>query len=265
MVVSQGRTKAIHFGVIVVEHPTQACPQFLERFSEFVDGLLPPDRRAWFQAHLDCCEGCLRHLAAYRNGVEALRSAPGVEIEPAEFWEQLQQRMWLERIESPHRRIAGRVAAYGALATAVVAFALIWVGTRIDLGFQRFAESARQPVVVMAGPSVGVPAAGDEDPASRALPSQGVRPPRPRPSTSTTRRAAETPDLDAAAQAMFEREVASIRERLEVDPWLGATSLEARPTFQPAGYREARYETVDILPAEPIPVSWSLRSSLTRP
>lgn len=51
------------------------CRDFLAEFSNFVDGTLDPDRRALLLAHLDCCEACLRHLTAYRQGIAAYRAA----------------------------------------------------------------------------------------------------------------------------------------------------------------------------------------------
>lgn len=51
------------------------CRDFLDEFSNFVDGTLDPGRRSLLLAHLDCCEACLRHLKAYREGIAAYRDA----------------------------------------------------------------------------------------------------------------------------------------------------------------------------------------------
>ena len=50
------------------------CRAFLNDFSAFVDGELPPRRRDEIQAHVDCCQACLDHLTAYRRGITVLRS-----------------------------------------------------------------------------------------------------------------------------------------------------------------------------------------------
>ena len=50
------------------------CRAFLNDFSAFVDGELPPRRRDEIQAHVDCCQACLDHLTAYRRGITVLLS-----------------------------------------------------------------------------------------------------------------------------------------------------------------------------------------------
>lgn len=69
------------------------CRAFLNDFSAFVDGELPPLRRDEIQAHVDCCQACLDHLTAYRRGITVLRS---IEAEvPGDFWTRLEERLWL--------------------------------------------------------------------------------------------------------------------------------------------------------------------------
>ena len=69
------------------------CRAFLNDFSAFVDGELPPRRRDEIQAHVDCCQACLDHLTAYRRGITVLRS---IEADvPGDFWTRLEERLWL--------------------------------------------------------------------------------------------------------------------------------------------------------------------------
>jgi len=70
-----------------------ACRAFLSDFSAFVDGELPARTRDEYQAHVDCCQSCLAHLAAYRRGVTVLRSLE--EAAPADFWTRLEQHLWV--------------------------------------------------------------------------------------------------------------------------------------------------------------------------
>jgi anti-sigma factor RsiW len=253
----------------MIEHPTRACPHFLERFSDFVDGSLPTERRSSLQAHLDCCEGCLRHLAAYRNGVEALNTAPVIEVDPSEFWEQVQRRIWLEGIEAPRRRFDRRMTAYAALAMSAIVL-VAWLGVRIDFGLQQIAESARRPVVVIAGPPIPTTTSVNDTPMATGSVSRErasdrhevAQPSRSRRSSTAIAQAAVTPDLDAAAQAMFEREVASLREQLDTDAWLGA-SLGLDPDV--GSVPGVRFQTVDVIPSEPNPVNAYIQYSFTRP
>jgi hypothetical protein len=71
---------------------SRPCRAFLDDFSAFVDGHLSPARRADLQAHVDCCQGCLDHLTAYRRGITVLRSIDA--DTPADFWERLERRLW---------------------------------------------------------------------------------------------------------------------------------------------------------------------------
>ncbi|MBA3584728.1 MAG: zf-HC2 domain-containing protein [Gemmatimonadetes bacterium] len=74
----------------------QACSEFLAVFSEFVEGTLGRKRESEIRAHLDCCEGCLRHLRAYRKGVgtlQAMEDDPFGGVGPDEFYARLEERL----------------------------------------------------------------------------------------------------------------------------------------------------------------------------
>ncbi|MBW3660387.1 MAG: zf-HC2 domain-containing protein [Gemmatimonadetes bacterium] len=105
-----------------------ACSDFLDVFSDFVDGTLPPDRKGEIHAHLDCCEGCLRHLAAYRRGVMALKASER-DVDPATFWAALERRLWTEGNLAGGRADDSRIGAgwrHPAVAVAVAAcFAVV--------------------------------------------------------------------------------------------------------------------------------------------
>jgi hypothetical protein len=111
---------------------SRPCRAFLDDFSAFVDGHLSPGRRAELQAHVDCCQGCLDHLTAYRRGITVLRS---IDAEaPADFWERLERRLWtgheltvVQGGEAGGAKRAGRWpgAAVTVAAAAVLALFLI--------------------------------------------------------------------------------------------------------------------------------------------
>lgn len=143
------------------------CSHFLADFSAFVDDVLPAPRRAGLQAHLDCCEPCLRHLRAYRRGLATYRrlqdeAAPGL-------WAGVEQRIdGLEGIEAERFAPApeSRLPAVGLAVGTVLALVVVWASdpnTRV-----RSAESTLNPVSiasvlpVVADPAVtrGRPAAG---------------------------------------------------------------------------------------------------------
>ncbi|MGH7570679.1 MAG: zf-HC2 domain-containing protein [Gemmatimonadota bacterium] len=99
------------------------CREFLDEFSSFVDGSLDPARRALLLAHLDCCEACLRHLKAYREGIAVYREANA----PVPAWgvyERVMERLGGDDRPAradiePRRRFQGRIGA--ALVIAVLA------------------------------------------------------------------------------------------------------------------------------------------------
>ena len=245
---------------------TRVCPDFLADFSDFVDGALSPARRAEIQMHLDCCETCLRHLSAYRRGVEAYRDMPVLEADRDEFWMGLRIRLAsdLSTEAEPPARSTWRVPTLVGAAVAVLALSVIWVGTRIDSGLQQVAERAARPDAVAASsPSVGMveapgtveaPAAGDaarpEDAPAR------VADPVARPVQLAS--AAGRSGGSAAADPGLERDFEALREQIEASAWLGDPYLAASTrTLQPAGLGEARFQTVDLRSAEAIPVGWS--------
>lgn len=142
-----------------------ACGHFLTDFSDFIDGTLPLARRARIQAHLDCCEGCLRHLRAYRRGMAQLRI---MEAEPRpDFTSELEAR--IRRLESAEARRAGdeargggsRLPATSFAVAAGLALVVFWsLGrTASDGGPNRAA--AQDPPVSIAS---AIPTVADADP-----------------------------------------------------------------------------------------------------
>ena len=61
-------------------------------FSAFVDGELDDGRTLEVRVHLDDCEPCLRHLAAYRRGLAIYRSGSDDEA-PIDFYERIRSRL----------------------------------------------------------------------------------------------------------------------------------------------------------------------------
>lgn len=52
------------------------CARFLDHYSEFRDGLLPPDEEGAFENHLQACDSCARYDRVVRDGVQVYRSLP---------------------------------------------------------------------------------------------------------------------------------------------------------------------------------------------
>ena len=58
-----------------------ACQEFVELVTEYLDGALPADRRARFEAHLAECEHCAGYLEDMRM---ILVSARTIQLPPAD-------------------------------------------------------------------------------------------------------------------------------------------------------------------------------------
>src|SRR5204863_8237372 len=114
------------------------CAEFLERYTEFRDGLITAPRELRrFGRHLTHCAGCRRYDGAVRRGVLALQAAGT--IEPSrDFRRRLDAR--LER----ERRAAGEVPASAGVAVALASAAGLAL---LALGGLRRPEAARSPAL----------------------------------------------------------------------------------------------------------------------
>src|ERR1041384_7106391 len=82
---------------------TMLCSEFLERHSEFRDGLLTAARELRrFERHLAHCETCRRYDATVRQAMHVLHSASPIVPSP-EFRQRLDARLAVERRRGPAR------------------------------------------------------------------------------------------------------------------------------------------------------------------
>jgi anti-sigma factor RsiW len=68
------------------------CCQFREKYSDYADGLLTDGEAVEAGLHMAACAACRRFDAAFRAGVDALRSLPAVGASPG-FGSRLRARM----------------------------------------------------------------------------------------------------------------------------------------------------------------------------
>src|SRR2546422_4830649 len=114
------------------------CAEFLERYTDFRDGLITAPRELRrFERHLLRCAGCRRYDTAVRRGVLALQAAGT--IEPSrDFRRRLDARLDRERRAARDVPASAGVAAALVLAAALAMLALEGV---------RRPEVARAPVL----------------------------------------------------------------------------------------------------------------------
>ena len=59
------------------------CREFVELVTDYLDGALPDDERARFEAHLAECDGCTAYLEDMRRLVGSLHDLPEPPPDPA--------------------------------------------------------------------------------------------------------------------------------------------------------------------------------------
>src|SRR2546426_10296135 len=100
------------------------CAEFLERYTDFRDGLITAPRELRrFERHLARCAGCRRYDTAVRRGVLALQAVE--RIEPSrDFRRRLDARLERERRATREVRASAGVAAALVIAAALAMLAL---------------------------------------------------------------------------------------------------------------------------------------------
>ena len=114
------------------------CPEFLQRYTDFRDGLITAPRELRrFQRHLAQCASCRRYDAALRLAVGALHEAPAIEPS-ADFRRRLDARLANERT---------RVEAVPARAGLAAAMLVLVALSLLVLEVGRRREIAQAPVL----------------------------------------------------------------------------------------------------------------------
>jgi anti-sigma factor RsiW len=129
-----------------------SCSDFLDRFSEFRDGEVPPGEAEEFRKHLESCASCRRYASVLDRGVELLKEAPSPGL-PTDFRDRLQYSIYSLEEERRRRRLTGGgTKTMAVVATAAVVSAVIWTPIG-DLARQ--AEPAVElPPIVAQSPEV---------------------------------------------------------------------------------------------------------------
>ena len=57
-----------------------SCKEFVEFLGEYVDEVIPIERRKIFERHLAICPDCTAYLASYRRTIEMTRASADVDV-----------------------------------------------------------------------------------------------------------------------------------------------------------------------------------------
>jgi anti-sigma factor RsiW len=101
------------------------CSDFLEAFSDFVDGEAPEDVSQAIRLHMESCAECRRYHDVYQRGVTLLRSFPGVAVTDG-FEEDLEVRLRRDT-SAALRHLGQRPPQAGATMALVFGMAVILV------------------------------------------------------------------------------------------------------------------------------------------
>ena len=122
------------------------CQEFLEGYSEYLDGRLAGEEGTPFEVHMDACDGCRRYDRVIRRGVKVWRSIPEVEPSP-DFLPRLRHRLY--HVDDAARLAAERPLGSAALVAvaAVGLLALAWLpfATQMSVEVQLPAVAVQAP------------------------------------------------------------------------------------------------------------------------
>lgn len=92
------------------------CKEFIERYTEYVDGAVAAAERRRFDAHLDGCGACRRYERVLTRGLAVWRSLPRATTSP-DFLPRLQHRLY-HVDEPPKRSWRGQLGRAAVIAVA---------------------------------------------------------------------------------------------------------------------------------------------------
>lgn len=148
------------------------CREFLERFSDYRDGLLSCEVRKAFEEHSASCCACGRYSAVVERGTQVLRNDDGVRV-AGDFRARLQHSIY--SLEEDRRRRSVPKSGTGAMAIAAIAAvaAVLLVSPELPVA-SRGVELA--PIVARAPVSTGWDATIPVSPSASPVAESGVAP-----------------------------------------------------------------------------------------
>lgn len=155
------------------------CREFLERYSEYADGLLPSAEATRLRAHAESCAACARYDHVVRRGAQLARELLPRVHASGEFEHRVRHRLFHVRDEAARRR-AGTSPVYVAAATVVLLGAgagllLLTSGSapeldsRIESAAPSMTPLRAKGVAVVAEPRIALPPMDGLSPAVAAV------------------------------------------------------------------------------------------------
>ncbi len=137
------------------------CEEFLEGYSEFLDGRLGKERRAAFEAHREACCICGRYDRVVQRGLSVWRNLPDIDPSP-DFLPRLRHRLYHVDDEAhlSQSRHVGSAALIAVAAVGMLALAWLPFATRmtVEVELPPLAVEAPADVSGTLGPTYRSPA-----------------------------------------------------------------------------------------------------------
>lgn len=122
------------------------CDEFLQGYSEYIDGRIGASRRERFASHAEACDACARYDQVIRRGLEILRESPGVSSS-ADFLPRLKHRLYHleDRIPMASARHGGSAALVAVAAVGLLALSWLPFATQVPVEVELPAVSVEAP------------------------------------------------------------------------------------------------------------------------
>ncbi|HKK07646.1 MAG TPA: anti-sigma factor [Gemmatimonadota bacterium] len=122
------------------------CTDFLEGYSDYLDGLLSSSESERFEAHRRECPRCARYDRVVQRGLKICRSLPDVDPSP-DFLPRLRHRIYHleDGIPFGQMRHGGSAALVAVAAVGLLAFAWLPFATSVPVEVELPAVAARTP------------------------------------------------------------------------------------------------------------------------
>jgi len=122
------------------------CEDFLEGYSDYLDGLLGSAEVERFEAHRRDCEHCARYDRVVQRGLQIYRSLPDPDPSP-DFLPRLRHRIYHieDGIPLSDVRHGGNAALVAVAAVGLLAFAWLPLATSVPVEVELPAVAARTP------------------------------------------------------------------------------------------------------------------------
>lgn len=123
------------------------CNSFVERYTDFRDGLLSPEQETEFEEHLEACPACRRYDRVIHGGIDLLCELPTPEASE-DFMPRLQHRLYnLDQgvLDASSNRFLGSAALVAVASVGLLALFWLPFAANVPIEVELPAVAAERP------------------------------------------------------------------------------------------------------------------------